>query len=332
MILLRSVTEGTMTRVARHHRRADLAILFVSGVLGLMVAVALVGAATGLYPSGGVPRPSSAGTPASQPAILVGAGDIADCESSADSLTGELIAGTPGQAFTLGDNAPVGRPRDYAVCYGESWGSELHRTHPIVGNQDYSTDDGRWYFAYFGARAGTAGYYSFDAGEWHVIVLNSECARVGGCGPGSRQGRWLAEDLATHRTTCTLALWHRPLVSSDRHEADAELRPFWDALYDAGVELVVNGHVHNYQRFAPQTPSLERDRRSGIRQIIAGTGGNQLQQLGEPIRNLEVQGRAHGVLLLRLYTGRYEWEFVPVRGESFRDSGQDTCHGAPTES
>lgn len=262
---------------------------------------------------------------------MVGAGDIASCDSNADAQTEELVAGTPGVVFTLGDNAPIGRRHDYEVCYGETWGAELSRTRPTIGDEDYVANRGRAYFAYFGTRAGADGYYSFRMGSWHVIVLNSECDEVGGCGPDSTQGRWLAADLAAHPSECTLALWHRPLVSAAGTPDAAAVRPFWDALYRAGAELVLNGHFHAYQRFAPMTPALRVDDDFGIRQIIAGTGGNQQMQLDRDAPNVEVQDRVFGVLLLRLYPDHYEWEFVPVRGEEFRDGGTGECHGAPPQ-
>jgi hypothetical protein len=259
---------------------------------------------------------------------MVGAGDIADCASGADSLTAELIRGTPGTVFTLGDVAPIGRTHDYRVCYGETWGSELDRTRPVIGDEDYTTDHGAAYFKYFGARAGRDGYYSFDVKRWHVIVLNTECVEVGGCGPDSPQGAWLAQDLSDHPADCTLALFHRPLVSAQGSPDAGTVRPLWDALYAAGTELVLNGHLHAYQRFQPMNPDLQPDPEFGIRQIIAGTGGNQPMLLN-PTPNVEKQARVYGVVLLRLYPDRYEWEFVPARGEEFRDSGEGRCHGQP---
>ena len=259
---------------------------------------------------------------------MVGAGDIADCASRADTMTAELIAGTPGTVFTLGDVAPIGRPHDYAVCYGETWGADLDRTRPVIGDEDYHTKHGAAFFDYFGARAGEHGYYSFELADWHVIVLNSECIEVGGCGPGSPQGDWLAQDLQDHPSDCTVALFHRPLVSSQGTPHASDIGPFWDALYAAGAELVLNGHVHVYQRFTPLNPSLEPDADYGIREIIVGTGGNKPMLLNTT-PNVEAQARTYGVLVLRLYPGYYEWEFVPIRGQSFRDSGGAECHGVP---
>lgn len=312
--------------------------MLASGGLGFLVALILtssLGTAPAASPSPTASVRASAPSPTPPPAspeLMVGAGDIAGCDTLADSQTAELIAGTPGIVFTLGDNAPIGRRQDYTVCYDQTWGAELDRTRPAIGDEDYVTDNGQEYFQYFGERAGPRGaaWYSYEVGSWHIIVLNSECDEVGGCDPSSPQGQWLAADLAAHQTECTMAIWHRPLVSAAGTPDAAWIRPFWTALYDAGAELVLNGHFHAYQRFAPMTPDLELDREHGIREIIAGTGGNQPMQLTREAAHLEVQDRAFGVLLLRLYLNRYEWEFVPVRGEAFRDSGEGACHGAPS--
>lgn len=307
--------------------------MLASGGMGFVVALILtrsLGAAPAAPPSPSTSaRPSaSAPAPSTTPELMVGAGDIAGCDTQSDSQTAELIAGTPGVVFTLGDNAPIGSRHDYRTCYAETWGAQLDRTHPVIGDEDYVTDHGRAFFDYFGDSAGDQGWYSFEVGAWHVIVLNSECAEVGGCGPDSAQGRWLAADLASHPADCTMALWHRPLISAAGTPDAASVRPFWDALYAAGAELVLNGHFHAYQRFQPLSPDLKPDDEHGIREIIAGTGGNQLMQLTQQAAHVEVQDRAHGVLLLRLYPQSYEWEFVPVRGEAFRDSGSGTCHEA----
>jgi hypothetical protein len=314
--------------------RIFLPILLAAALLGLLLAVIFMGSIAGLgrqSPTPGIatPKPRSAEPTPAEPAILVGAGDIASCSSRADSMTEDLLAGTPGDVFTLGDNGPDGTRRAYHVCYAETWGKELARTHAVVGDEDYAGGDGGPYFTYFGDHATRPGYYSFQAGEWHVIVLNSECTQVGGCDPDSRQGRWLAEDLALHPTACTLALFHRPLVSSAGRANTSDIRPIWEALYAAGVDLVVNGHFHAYQRFAPQTPDLQPDPEFGIRQIIAGTGGNTMMQFITSPANVEAESRTFGVLILRLYPDKYSWEFVPVRGETFRDNGETACHGQP---
>lgn len=325
-------SEHRAPRPTRRLPTSELAILVAAAIVGVAVAILAVPASRAQVP--GEPGASRVANPASSsgpdPEFLVGAGDIADCNSRADSLTAELIAGTTAPVFTLGDNVVTGTADEYEVCYGETWGAALDRTYPVMGNHDFGGGDGAAYFDYFGARAGDAGYYSFDLGDWHVVVLNSECQSVGGCEADSAQGRWLADDLASHPVACTLALWHVPLaVSSGGVHGDAVL-PFWDALYAAGADLIINGHAHTYERFMPQNPGLAADPEFGIRQIVAGTGGHPLIQLGQPLPNSEVQGRAHGVVLLELYPDRYVWQFVPVRGDSFRDAGEERCHGAPS--
>jgi 3',5'-cyclic AMP phosphodiesterase CpdA len=315
-------------RPARRHPRMETAILATSALVGVLAALLAIGSGP---LSQREPGTSFDGEPSSSPEtpqFFVGAGDIADCSSRADSLTAELIAGTAAPVFTLGDNVVSGAEDEYRICYDETWGAALGRTYPVIGNHDLS-GGGAAYFDYFGSRAGEEGYYSFDLGAWHVIVLNSQCEAVGGCEAESRQGRWLAEDLAAHPAPCTLALWHIPLSASSGNVHGDDLLPFWEVLYAAGAELVVNGHAHTYERFAPQNPRLLADPEFGIRQIIAGTGGHPLLQLGERLPNSEVQGRAHGVLVLELHADRYAWEFVPVRGQSFRDQGGTPCHGAP---
>ncbi len=267
-------------------------------------------------------------------AVLVGAGDIAVCSDlSGAQATAKLLDGVPGTVFTLGDLAyPDGRPEDFAHCYDPTWGRHKARTRPSLGNHDYHTPKAAGYFGYWGDRAGDPGkgYYSYDAGAWHVVVVNSNCGEVGGCGAGSPQERWLRADLEAHPTRCALAYWHHPLFSSGvkpSHALHPEMRPIWQALYDAGAELVVNGHEHNYERFAPQSPDGSADSLHGIREIVAGVGGRSFDALVEPKPNSEVRSDdAFGVLKLTLHPDAYDWEFLPVPGRTFTDSGKGTCH------
>jgi len=262
---------------------------------------------------------------------LVGAGDIAGCGSTADSQTAGLISSMPDAiVFTAGDDAyERGSARQFQICYGQTWGAFLARTHPVIGNHEMKTDRGAPYFAYFGATAGTPGqgWYSFRAGTWHVIVLNGNCTVVG-CGRGSPQLHWLEADLAAHPGGCTVAIWHQPRFTSGVHHSDARLVPFWDALYHAGAEVVINGHDHDYERFAMQTPLGMGDRARGIREFVVGTGGRELRRFpGHPIRNSRVRNAAtFGVLRLVLAPGRYRWQFVGVPGSTFTDAGQGVCH------
>ena len=200
---------------------------------------------------------------------------------------------------------------------------------PSLGNHDIRTTDAAGYFDYFGERAGDrrAGWYSLDVGTWRLIVLNSNCEWAGGCDRDSDQGRWLARELERNPSTCTLAVWHAPRWSTGYHGPSREVAPFWDALHEAGVELVVNGHEHDYQRFVPLDPAGVPDEAAGIRQIIAGTGGAALRpfERDDPAIAARETG-TYGVLRLELAPGSYAWEFVPVPGSTFEDAGTGTCH------
>jgi len=260
--------------------------------------------------------------------ILVGAGDIADCTRNGDELTAQLLDQIPGTVFTAGDHAyPASSASDFADCYEPTWGRHRDRTRPVLGDGDYDTPGASAYFNYFGAAAGdpAKGYYSYDLGAWHIIALNSNCSEVGGCGPNSPQGQWLAADLAAHPNQCILAIHHEPLFSSNR--GDDDLVDFWNPLYNAGAEIVISGHRHHYERFAPQTPSGQLDLERGIRQFIVGTGGGRLSSFdGAPAPNVEARNdNTHGVLKLTLGPGYYHWEFVPVAGGTFTDSGTALC-------
>jgi hypothetical protein len=272
-------------------------------------------------------------TPAnSQPsAVLVGAGDIADCTNlSGAEATTKLLEQIPGTVMAVGDLAyPDGKPENFA-CYDKTWGRVKNRTRPAPGNHEFHSAGAAYYFQYFGASAGepSKGYYSYELGTWHVIVLNSECFEAGGCDELSAQGKWLREDLTTHPAACTLAYFHKPLFSSgSAHGDDLSVKPLWDALYIANADVIVSGHDHNYERFAPQTPDAKPDALRGIREFVVGTGGKNHRPMGAIDANSEVRdAEAFGVLKLTLSPGRYEWEFVPEEGKTFRDSGQDRCH------
>jgi PKD repeat protein len=267
--------------------------------------------------------------------VLVGAGDIADCVLTEDSATGALVSATPGTVFTLGDNVyPNGTASDYANCYAPVWGAFKDRTRPVVGNHDYNTANAAPYYAYFGASAGdpTKGWYSYDIGtDWHVVVLNSNCTIVaGGCAAGSPQEQWLRADLAASTRPCTVAMWHHPRFSSGDHGNDPSTAAFWDALYADGAELVLNGHDHDYERFAPQDPSAVADPTYGIRELVVGTGGTVLRPFVSAVANSEVRSTAaHGVLKLTLTNDGYDWSFLPIAGDTLDDSGTGGCHGAP---
>ena len=274
----------------------------------------------------------AAQTAAAQTAeVLVGAGDIADCANLVGAeATAKLLLNIPGTVMAVGDLAyPDGTPANFA-CYDRTWGQAKTRTRPAVGNHEFHTAGATYYFQYFGDAAGDAGkgYYSYELGSWHIVVLNSECDQVGGCDAGSRQEQWLRQDLADHRAACTLAYFHKPLFSSGgTHGNDLRVKPLWDALYQAGAEVIVNGHDHDYERFAPQTPEGKADPARGIREFVAGTGGKSHRPFGAAHANSEVRNAdTFGVLKLTLMAGRYAWEFVPEQGKTFSDSGQGSCH------
>src|SRR5215217_3582159 len=271
--------------------------------------------------------------------VLLAAGDIAQCTSQNDEATAALLGNMPGATVaTLGDNAYLhGTEQDYQNCYHPSWGLYKAQTRPTPGNHEYDTAgaSGYYYFNYFreellsfGTAAGdpTKGYYSYDLGSWHVVVLNSNCGRVeGGCGGTSPQVQWLNADLAAHPSACTLAYWHHPRFSSS--QTSTPLAAFWNALYKARAEVVLNGHKHNYERFAEQTPGGVAKVGRGIREFVVGTGGAPLHAFTRVASNSEVRNAtAYGILKFTLHASSYDWEFVPVAGQSFPDSGTTNCH------
>ena len=263
-------------------------------------------------------------TGASASVVLVGAGDIADCDAEP---TAALLDNIPGTVFTAGDNAyPDGSDSDYAQCYDPSWGRHKARTRPAPGNHDYNTSGASGYYGYFGSLAGQSGvgYYSYDLGAWHIVSLNSNVSMS----PGSAQETWLRADLAASTKRCTIAYWHHPRFSSgSNHGSSTQSAGVFQALYDAGAEIVIVGHDHEYERFAPQTPNGASNPAAGIRQFVVGTGGAGLYSFATPLPNSEVRdATSHGVLKLTLSDGSYTWEFIPVAGDSFTDSGSGTCH------
>ena len=273
--------------------------------------------------------------PAVLPAVLIAAGDIAACDSSGDETTASivdaLLARHPDAPIAvLGDLAyDSGSSDEFTNCYAPTWGRFKARTHPAVGNHEYVTANAAPYYAYFGPNAGdpSRGYYSYDLGAWHVIVLNSNCGAIGGCATGSAQEQWLRQDLSAHPTSCTLAYWHHPLYSSGIHGNNAFVRDLWQALMDANADLVLVGHDHHYERFAPQDADGTLNAAKGIAEIIVGTGGKTLRPVTQVIRNSAINDSATlGVLELTLHADRYEWRFVSEAGSAFTDSGTANCH------
>lgn len=283
-------------------------------------------------PSSPAPLPPETGDP-----TLLAAGDIAACYSSGDEAVSRLLDTLPGTIAALGDTVyPDGTDDDYAGCFDPSWGRHLWRMRPAVGDHEYNVDpNATGYWNYFGPRAGERGkgWYSYDLGSWHVVVLNSHVCDNGGCDPGSEQYDWLGNDLATHPSTCTVAYFHSPRFSNGTvHGNKFSVPPLWDLLYRAGVDVVLGGSDHTYQRFAPQAPNGAADPAFGIRQFVVGTGGEGDTGLFPTLKpNEEVQNNtALGVLKLVLHNGGYDWTFVAAPGDGFTDSGSNACHGADT--
>jgi acid phosphatase type 7 len=270
--------------------------------------------------------------PVEKPVVVLAAGDIATCSGTGDEATAKLISGIDGSmVLPLGDEAyPRGTTEDFDECYKPSWGRFEWRTKPVPGNHDYETPNAQGYFEYFGKAAGDPdkGYYSYDLGDWHLIALNSNCEEVGGCDASSPQVQWLKADLAKNQKKCTLAYFHYPLFTSGKYRPGIpEVRPLWEALYKAGADVVLNGHDHNYQRFAPQDPEGRADPERGIREFVVGTGGKSHYPILDPLPNSEVYNdNTYGVLKLTLHPKSYEWRFLPASGAEFTDSGGDRCH------
>ncbi len=245
---------------------------------------------------------------------LVAAGDVASCRSSGDEATAALVARIPGTVAVLGDAVyEQGTTAEFADCY--SWKRFRARTRAALGNHEYNTGSADAAIAYF--RLPRRGYYSYELGTWHVVVLNSNCLPAGGCGVGSPQQRWLSADLARHPRGCTIAYMHHPRFSSGAHGSDATIAPLWRTLALGGADVVLAGHDHHYERFAPI---------GGIRSFVVGTGGRSHYPV---LRRLPtsrvVDDRTYGVLQLTLSPGAYAWRFRPVTGSTFTDAGSGIC-------
>lgn len=269
---------------------------------------------------------------------VAAAGDIA-CEPGEERTSGSchhrdtsdllvdrgLVAVLP-----LGDlQYEDGALEKFKKSYDPSWGRVKDISRPVVGNHEYITQNARGYFEYFRSAAGDAarGYYSYDLDGWHMIALNSNCGSVGGCDPGSPQHNWLKADLAASNSACTVAYWHHPRFASGHYRDDSEYQPFWQLLFDDGAEIVLNGHDHSYQRYAPMTPTGARDDSRGIREFVVGTGGKNHTAVDSTGKNREAaEDSTYGVLQLTLGEGSYDWRFVPERGGTYTDSGSGSCH------
>lgn len=310
----------------------DVVFPWGNSIVKQMLCIALmVAAIISLAPSQDSTTSKITVTADGPPSILIGAGDIADCTDLAGAeATAKLLDQNPGTVMAVGDLAYPDGTRENFECYDKTWGRFKARTRPAVGNHEFHSTSAAFYFQYFGDVAGNSkdGFYSYQLGDWHIIVLNSECAEVSGCNAGSREEKWLRADLTAHPAACTLAYFHKPLFSSGaKHGDDPELKPLWQALYDANADVVVGGHDHDYERFALQDPNGKADAKRGIREFVAGTGGKNQRPFGDPHPNSEVRNAdAFGVLKLTLHANGYDWQFIPEAGKTFTDSGSGVCH------
>jgi len=292
------------------------------------LATALLGVALLAVPRIGPPLAPAIPLPSVEPGavVLLAVGDIGSCDGVEDEAVADLAARLPGTIAVLGDLAyPDGSSAEFADCFDPAWGSLRARIRPAPGNHDYQTTDASGYFSYFGAAAGTPGegWYSYDLGGWHVIVLNSNCDAVGGCDAGSPQLAWLEADLAASGAAgpaaCTLAYWHHPRYASGRHGDDDRTAPLWNVFAAAGADLVLTGHDHHYERLSPV---------DGVRSFVVGTGGRSLYEFAQPMgphTELRVND-SYGLLMLTLHDASFDWRFVPAPGSTLVDAGTGQCH------
>ena len=314
----------------------------VNGLTYYYSLVAVDGADNASAPSAAATATPGSIPPPADPTLIV-AGDIASCWWTGDEKTATLISQRDGTVLTLGDNVYLnGSFSEFQQCFDPSWGRFKDRIRPTPGNHDYQTLGARGYFDYFNgidvadgpAGNRNLGYYSFDLGNWHVVVLNSECeAATGlwitdGCGPLSAQATWLAADLAAAPTNNVIAAYHKPRYSSTR--SHVHMQTLWKLLYEHGADLVVNGHAHNYERFAPMNGEGSIDTTFGLREIVVGTGGAPAAAFSNPLPTSEVRSSGLlGVLELTLQSDRLEWRFLAAGTADVLDAGTVIGHGVP---
>lgn len=306
-------------------------VVVVAALVAVVVAVGLLWQFGPWRPDDGAEDragATAAPVPDDVPATLLAAGDIATCEG-AEHATGRLLAEHDGVVAALGDLAyPHGSEAAFTDCYDPAWGPVRDRTRPAQGNHDVETDGGAPYHDYFdGATGGRDGWYGYDLGAWHVVVLNSNCEVAGGCAPESPQVAWLRDHLADLDSGNILAYWHAPRFSTGQRGDGEGVAAFWEVLHEAGADVVLAGHAHSYQRFVPLAPDGDPDP-DGIRQFVVGTGG-------APLRGFDTdddtvarrQADQHGILRLDLHACGYAWAFLPVDGEAPLDEGtaSGTC-------
>jgi Calcineurin-like phosphoesterase len=301
-----------------------VAVAVIVLVLWLLPRLAVTDAGSLTIPSSlptvPVPTAGPLGTAPPEPQVLLAVGDVATCDSQADDTVAALASRLPGTIAMLGDTVyDDGSTPDFRECFDPSWGQMRSRIRPAVGNHEYHTDAASGYFTYFGAAAGEAGkgWYSYDLGAWHVVVLNSNCGEEVECWSGSEQYAWLQSDLASFSGECLLAYWHHPRWSSGRHGNSDWVGPFWDAVRDAGGDIVLNGHDHTYERVSVD----------GVREFLVGTGGKSHYPFtNDPLPTTEARNDStYGLLWLALGEGSYQWEFVGLGDTGFTDAGTGQC-------
>jgi acid phosphatase type 7 len=253
--------------------------------------------------------------------VLAGAGDISTCDNNNDEATAKLLDNIPGTVFALGDNVYIdGNDSEFSNCYHPTWGRHKNRTKPVPGNHEYFTTDAAGYFTYFN---NIPSYYAYDLGDWRIYALNSEID----VSPISAQVQWLKNDLAVNSRLCVLAYWHKPIWSS-RYEdgSDSNYQTLWQTLHAAGAELVINGHIHNYERFKEMNAEGQAAS-PGLREIVVGTGGVNHDGYVTSLSTSEVlNASTYGVMKLTLNSTSYSWQFIPIAGQAFKDSGSTDCH------
>ncbi len=294
-------------------------------ILLLLVLAALAGGGLTACGDDGSDEPKGSG-PAGLPtddSLLLAAGDIAQCDSKGDEATARVAARFPAARIAaLGDLAyPASRPKDIERCYDPSWGKLGNRVWPAAGNHEYLSGDATSFFRHFGKRAGPSGkgWHSYELGDWHIVVLNSNCesAPGGGCARGSEQERWLRDDLDRSKRLCTLAYMHHPPRSSGFHGDNPSVEPLRRALTDAHADVLLAAHDHHYERFAP---------RDGIREWVVGTGGAHHYGVRKPQLGSEVSHTGTpGLLALSLRDKGYDWRFLAATRTDFKDSGDGRC-------
>lgn len=306
-------------------------------LLILFLAIGLI--SWGIFSSKKTTTPSQTTTPITQPQtknelVVVAAGDIS-CnfktkaeDACKQAYVAQLVKQiNPDALLLLGDiQYDSGTLEDYKNYFDQSWGEFNNLAYPTIGNHEYGTPGAKDFLTYFGERIpNPKGFYSFDLGNWHLISLNSNCPEAGGCEKNSEQEKWLSEDLNNNAKPCILAFWHAPFYSSGAYRGSSKItKDLWEDLYNSGASLLLSGHEHNYERFAPSNSKGNLAKGRGIRQFVAGTGGRNLYGFADPLSNSETRYMGFGVLKLTLKENSYDWSFISLKGD-YNDSGSETC-------